>query len=296
MSALKVNKTVQHDTNLVLGKLKDYFSNLAGKLLKKLPKPPNKFTLNAIFQHYKDIIQSDSFNLPTLSENTILTIFKNTNVSKAAGLDNLSDRFLKNGAEVLTKPITDLFNLSTTSGKFLDSCKIAKLKPIYEKGSLTEASNYRSISLLPLISKVIEKVIHDQTRAFLNSRNLLYNYQSDFRKNHSTDYCLSFLNDKILKGFDQGLMTGMILIDLQKAFDTVDHDILVQKLHAIDFSKHSVNWFRSYLINRRFLVNLGNAFSQPAYVSGGVPQGSFLGPLLFLINDISQAVKCDLFL
>ena len=150
--------------------------------------------------------------------------------------------------------------------------------------------------MLPLISEVIEKVIHDQTSTFLNSRNLLYNYQSGFRKNHSTDYCLSFLNDKILKGFDQGLMTGMILIDLQKAFDTVDHDILVQKLHAIDFSKHSVNWFRSYLINRRFLVNLGNAFSQPAYVSGGVPQGSFLRPLLFLINDISQAVKCDLFL
>ena len=93
-------------------------------------------------------------------------------------------------------------------------------------------------------------------------------------------------------------MTGMILIDLQKAFDTVDHDILVQKLHAIGFSKHSVNWFRSYLINRTFLVNLGNAFSQPACVSSGVPQGSILGPLLFLIyiNDMSQAVKCNLFL
>ena len=121
-------------------------------------------------------------------------------MSKAGGLDNLSGRFLKNGGEVLAKPITDLCNLSITSGKFPDSCKIAKLKPIYKKGSLTEASNYRPISLLPLISKVIEKVIHDQTRAFLNSRNLLYNYQSDFRKNHSTDYCLSFLNDKILKG------------------------------------------------------------------------------------------------
>ena len=107
-----------------------------------------------------------------------------------------------------------------------------------------------------------------------------------------------FLNDKILKGFDQGLITGMILIDLQKAFDTVDHDILLQKLYAIGFSKHSVNWFRSYLINRTFLVNLGNAFSQPACVSSGVPQGSILGPLLFLIyiNDMSQAVKCNLFL
>ena len=152
--------------------------------------------------------------------------------------------------------------------------------------------------MLPLISKVIEKVIHDQTSTFLNSRNLLYNYQSGFRKNHSTDYCLSFLNDKILKGFDQGLMTGIILIDLQKAFDTIIHDILQQKLYAIGFSKHSVNWFRSYLINRTFLVNLGNAFSQPACVSSGVPQGSILGPLLFLIyiNDMSQAVKCNLFL
>ena len=92
---------------------------------------------------------------------------------------------------------------------------MAKLKPIYKIGSLTEASNYRSMSLLPLISKVMEKVIHDQTNVFLNSRNLLYSYQSGFHKNHSTDFCLSFLNDKILKGFDQGLITGMILIDLR---------------------------------------------------------------------------------
>ena len=154
------------------------------------------------------------------------------------------------------------------------------------------------ISLLPLISKVIEKVIHDQTSAFLNSRNLLYNYQSGFRKNHSTDFCLSFLNDKILKGFDQGLITGMILIDLQKAFDTIDHEILLQKLYAIGFSKHSVNWFRSCLTNRTFLVNLGNVFSQPVCVSSGIPQGSILGSLIFLIyiNDMSQAVKCNLFL
>ena len=87
----------------------------------------------------------------------------------------------------------------------------------------------------------------------------------------------------------------MILIDLQKAFDAIDHDILLQKLYAIGFSKHSVNWFRSYLINRTFLVNLGNAFSQPACVSSGVPQGSILGPLIFL-KYMSQAVRCNLFL
>ena len=152
--------------------------------------------------------------------------------------------------------------------------------------------------MLPLISKVIKKVIHDQTSPFLNSRNLLYNDQSGFRKNHSTDFCLSFLNDKILNGFDQGLITGMNLIDLQKAFDTINHDILLQKLYALGFCQHSVNWFRSYLINRVFLVNLMNVFSQPGCVSSGIPQGSILGPLLFLIyiNDMSQAVKCSLFL
>ena len=142
MRALKTNKTVQHGTNLVLSGFKDDYSNLAGNLLKKLFKPPNKFILNTVFQRYKDIIQSDSFNIATVSENAILTILKNSKVSKAAGLDNLSGRFLKDGAKVLTKPITNLCNLSITSGKFPDSCKLAKLKPIYKKGFLTGASNY----------------------------------------------------------------------------------------------------------------------------------------------------------
>ena len=93
-------------------------------------------------------------------------------------------------------------------------------------------------------------------------------------------------------------MTGMILIDLQKAFDTIEHDVLLQKLYATDFSKRTVDWFKSYLSNRSFKVNLGNHFSQPASVSCGVLQGSILGPLLFLIyvSDMSQAVKCDIFL
>ena len=227
------------DTNLVLGGFKDYYSELPGKILKKLPKPPNKLTFNAVVQHYKGIIQSDSFNLGTVSENIILTILKNTNVSETAGLDRFSYHL----------------NLSITSGKFLDSYKIVKLKPIYKKGSLTEASNYRPISLLPLISKVIEKVIHDQASAFLTSGNLLYSYRSGFCKNHSSDYCLSFLNDKILKAFYQSLMTDMILIYLETAFEKIDRDIQLQKFYALGFSKHSVNWFRSYLINRTTLVN-----------------------------------------
>ena len=128
------------------------------------------------------MIQGDHFNLASVSENSILTILKATKVSKAAGLDNLSGRFLKDEAKFLSKPISDLCNLSITSEKFPESCKVTKLKPLYKKGSLTLPCNYRPISLLPLMSKVIEKVIHEQASTFLNSTNLLYTYESGFQK------------------------------------------------------------------------------------------------------------------
>ena len=298
VNALKINSKVEHDFDSVLEGFRNYYSTLAENLVKMLPKPTNKYSIDSIIKYYEHMILGDYCHLASFSENSILTILKATQVSKAAGIDNLSGRFLKDGAKVLSKPISDLFNLSVTSEKFPDPCKETKLKPLYKKGSVTEPCNYRPISLLPLISKVMEKVIRDQTSTFLNSKNLLYTYQSGFRKKHSTDFCLSYLNGKILKGFDRGMMTGMILIDLQKAFDTIDHDVLLQKLYAIGFSKRTVNWFKFYLSNRSFKVNLGNNFSQPASVPCGVSQGSILGPPLFLIyvNDMSQAVKCDLFL
>ena len=111
-------------------------------------------------------------------------------------------------------------------GSFPDACKIAKVKPLFKKGSKTDPSNYRPISLLPLLSKVFERVFLDQTEEFLSPNQILYSYQSRFRKKYSTDTCLSFLNNKILKGFDDGLVIGMILIYFQKTFDTINHGIL----------------------------------------------------------------------
>ena len=157
--------------------------------------------------------------------------------NKAAGIDGISGLFFKDGSQILAKPITNLVNLSISLSSVPESCKIAKLKPIFKKGSKLDPKNYRPISLLPLISKVLEKVIHNQTQTLLNENNLLYCYQSGFRKFHSTDTCLAYLNDKILRGIDKGLMTGLILIDLQKAFDTIDHEILLKKLVHIGFSQ-----------------------------------------------------------
>ena len=149
-----------------------------------------------------------------------------------------------------------------------------------------------------MLSKVFERVVLDQTEEFLSLNKVLHDYQSGFRKKHSTETCLSFLNDKILKGFDDGLVTGMILIDFQKAFDTINHDILLKKLSIIGFSDHNVKWFQCFPSNRKFTVNLENSFSEVSNIFCGVPQGSILGPLLFLIyvNDMPMAVKCNLFL
>ena len=266
--------------------------------MKKLPIPPNIYTFNSVRQYYRHFVQNDAFHLTHATEIDIEKILRGTKVCKAAGIDDLSGRFLKDGSRVLSKPISELCNLSIKLGSFPDACKTAKLKPLFKKGSKTNPSNYRPILLLSLISKVIEKLIHEQTSTFLSNNEILYNYQSGFRKNHSTDSFLTFLYDKILKGFDEGLMNGMILIDLQKAFDTIDHDILLQNLNAVGFSNHTIGWFKSYFSNRLFRVHLENCYSDSSSITCGVPQGSILGPLLFLIyvNDMPQAVSSNLFL
>ena len=195
-------------------------------------------------------------------------------------------------------PITQICNLYIKFSHFPKDCKVAKLKPLYRKGTKTDPKNFRPISPLPIVSKIIEKVMHEQTMNCLMQNSVLHRYQSGFRMNHSTDTSLAYLMDKILTGFDSGLLTGMILIDLQKAFDIINHDILLKKMSALRFSDRSINWFQSYLSNRSFRVNVQGKYSCIAKTDCGVPQGSSLVPLLFLlyVNDMKQAVDCDLIL
>ena len=160
---------------------------------------------------------------------------KDLNPSKAVGIDNLSGKFLKDGADILARPISQLCNLSIKLGSFPRSCKIAKVKPLSKKGAKTDPQNYRPISLLPILSKITERITHDQTQEFLSKNKILYRFQFGFRKNYSTNTCLGHLTDKITTGFEKGLFTGMTLIDLQKAFDTIDHQILIMKMKYLGF-------------------------------------------------------------
>ena len=161
-----------------------------------------------------------------IQSDKVFRIFKNFDETKASGINDLSGIFLKDGTKLTTR-ITQLCDLSISLGRFPDACKIAKLKSLFKKSNRTDPKNYCPISLLPLIFKVLERVIHEQTTEFLDKHKILYKFQSGFRQNHSTDFCLSYLTDKISNGFNSGLLTGMILIDLQKAFDTIGHYILL---------------------------------------------------------------------
>ena len=145
---------------------------------------------------------------------------------------------------------------------------------------------------------MLERVVNEQTMVFIYKHNILYKFQSGFRKNHSTNFCLSYLTGKISKSFASGLLTGMILIGLQKPFDTIEHNILLLKMPSLGFSREVIDSCKPYLSSRKFYVNVHDKFYASADLRYGVPQGSILGLWLFLlyINHIPQAVGYDLFL
>ena len=203
---------------------------MAWNLVKMLPKPPLKFNTNKTMMFYKKVSPNlEKFELVFIAEGTIKKLLSCLYVSKAPGMDEISPRFLRDGAEMLAKPISDIINLSIKLSTFTDKYKIAKLTPLFKKGSKTDPKNYRPISLPPLISNLIEQTIHIQTQEYLEINGLIYKFWSSFMKIFSTDSCLVHLTDYIIKDMDKGQHTGMILTDLQKAFDTLDHDVLLKK-------------------------------------------------------------------
>lgn len=296
---LNIDGEVCFDKLKVAEKFNSFYTSVAEKLVNKLPKISNKFGENFVFNFYSSKgVKRDTFSFSIVSESKVLKYLNNLCPNKATGLDGIPSRFIKDSAQIIAGPLAHIINLSIIQGVVPDDLKSARVVPIYKKSDKTDVGNYRPVSILSILSKVIERVIYDQLEDYLASNSLLYKHQSGFRHGYSTDTCLVHLTDYIRFQMDKGHLVGMILLDLQKAFDTVNHSILLMKLKAMGLTQSSLMWFSSYLSDRHQLVELSGTRSSTKNITCGVPQGSILGPLLFLIyvNDMSAVVKNKLLL
>ena len=187
---------------------------------------------------------NDSFKFDDVSCDFVYNQICKMDNNKSTGLDQFNVKLLKLAAPFVSSSLAHICNLSLNNSKFPDDWKRAKVTPIFKSGDKSNVSNYRPISVLPIISKIIERTVHNQLYAYLCSRNILSDSQSGFRPNHSTTTTLLEVQDYILNNMDKGFATGVIFLDLKKAFDTVSHEILINKLASYGIKDNELDWFK----------------------------------------------------
>ena len=295
---LNINEQVCYDPVTVAEHVNSFFVNIAQKLVDALPK------LNDLFSafsencrvYYKNLgVSPAMYILQEVSSDFVLKELQSMNATKSTGLDNIGPKFLHDGAEALADTITSLINLSIRNKTVPDCTKKAKVTPLYKKKNKLDVGNYRPISVLTSLSKILEKAVHGQVEAFCKDSQIIYPLQSGFRGNFSTDTCLIYLHDYIRQEISQGSLVGMVMLDVQKAFDSVNHEMLCEKIRLAGIDPE---WFKSYLQGRSQQVCVNNNMSTEQTIKAGVPQGSILGPWCYLIysNDMASCVSCKLIL
>ena len=226
------------------------------------------------------------------TEEEVLKLCKAIEPMKSSGMDSLSSKICKDAFMVLGNQLTYLFNCSLTTAIFPEAWKVAKVVPLYKGGNREDVGNYRPVSLLPLPGKMLEKIVHDRITKFWDDNNFLSANQGGFRKGFSTISTIADLTDDLFANINKGDTTLAAFIDLRKAFDTVNLSILIKKLEKAGIRDNMLRWCKNYLANRSQCTLANDVKSKLLPVTCGVPQGSVLGPLFFLVyvNDIEDAL------
>ena len=220
---------------------------------------------------------------------TLILVIKDLKPTNSCGSDGIQYRFLIDSLPVTVFYILIIVNTSIVTGNYPNSWKHPYVIPVHKSGSTDDVGNFRSISLLSILSKVIEKIVANQLTSFLELNNLLSNEQHGFRQKLSTETALLKITNKIYENMDNKKISLLLLLDLSKAFDSVHHPTLIRKLDKVNIDSF---WFESYLGERIQSVRVGSTISSPLDIAFGVLQGSILGPLLFLIyiNDFPEYI------
>ena len=269
--------------------LNKHYHSTAQRLLNS--KPKSEDVLNDIINTFPD--SDNALNFSQVPYSDIRKAILSLRDDCSTGPDTIPSKFLKICIDEITSPLCHIINTSIEEQVFPDQWKVSKISPIPKVDHPKEPSDYRPISILPALSKIYEKILMLQLVSHLDNNQLLSNCQTGFRKGHCTiTTCIKIKND-IIKAMDRGEVTLAVMADFSKAFDTVDFEILLKKLHDLNLSKSSLKILVSYLSNRRQYVQINDNESQFLPVTNGVPQGSILGPVLFNIYVYDMSSKTD---
>ena len=295
ITKIKKDNIIYQSGSDVSNILAKHFATIGKTYAEKIKQPltPLKEYLNKI------PINSNSMYLSPPCENEISNSIGQLPNKKSHGYDKINNCLLKELRLVITFPLTIAFNKSLEEGIFPDCMKDADAVPLYKSKCKSDCNNYRPISLLITLSKLLEKIVYKRTKAFLDKHDILFSSQYGFRKKHSCSDAIMELVSEILKNNENGIYTACVFLDLSKAFDTLDPVILLEKMQNYGIRGKASSWFTSYLSNRRLRVRCGTdndlemSYSSSYDVEYGTPEGSCLGPLLFLIftNDLYRNLE-----